>query len=242
MRIQGRRTKVDGATLSHECGKESDRPRRRDFLLGFLTVLCACSLAANAGLILYVWRPSVWRDFVVGRLQPPPVRASDHVRGDSGAPVTIIEYADFQCPYCQQMHATLLAATAEGKIRWIYRNDPLTAIHPLASKEAEAAECAGQQGKFWAYADALFAARRRIGLSSAPDQELVSLAQGVDADPKDLQACLDSGRFAVAVKNAVREAESLQISGTPTIFVNGVRREGAMSYQELNALTTSQAR
>ena len=243
----GRRTGMAKAT---RVGPAKDSQSRagetggagRDFLLGFLTMLCACSLLANAGLGLYLWRPSLWRDFALGRLHPPPPRVDDHVRGGADAPVTIIEYADFQCPYCREMHATLLAATETGKIRWVFRNDPLEAIHPLAAKEAEAAECAGEQGKFWAYADALFAAQRRISASSAADRELGSLAEDVGADPKRLQACLDSGRFAEAVRNATREAESLQISGTPTTFINGVRREGTMSYEDLDALTTSRAR
>ena len=142
----------------------------------------------------------------------------------------------------RDMHATLLAAAAEGKIKWIYRNDPLTAIHPLAAKEAEAAECAGAQGKFWAYADALFAEQRRLRSSADTNQELVALAPRANSNPDDLKACLDSRRFAEAIDAAVRDAERLQVSGTPTIFVNGARREGAMSYQDLIALADSRAR
>ena len=85
----------------------SGGPLRRDFLLGFLTVLCACSLAVNAGLVLYVFYPSAWREFSLSQLRPPTARADDHVRGASSAAVTVIEYADFQCPFCQQMHETL---------------------------------------------------------------------------------------------------------------------------------------
>jgi protein-disulfide isomerase len=230
--------KLDPGANSRGSAKETCGPIWRDFQLGFLTVLCACSLLLNAVLILYNIFPLTWRELTFGRLRPPPVQVSDHVRGDPKASVIVIEYADFQCPYCQQMHATLLSAAETGKIRWVFRNDPLQAIHPLAAEEAEAAECAGEQGKFWAYADSLFAAQRRISASAEPDHELAALAQGVNADPNDLQACLDSRRYAEAVKSAVREAESLQILGTPTIFVNEVRHEGTMSNEDLNALTS----
>ena len=215
---------------------------RRDFLLGFLTVLCACSLAMNAGLVLYAFYPATWREVWLSRLRPPETRANDHVRGTLDAAFTVIEYADFQCPFCQQMHETLSAATAEGRIRWVFRHDPLNSIHPLAVKEAEAAECAGNQGKFWEYADALFAAQRRVGLSNSPERELVSLAQEIGARADELEGCLESRLSAEKIKNAIREADALQISGTPTIFVNGVRHEGTMSYQDLSALTKSQAR
>jgi protein-disulfide isomerase len=212
------------------------RPRRRDFFLGFLAVFALCSLLLNVVFLLHISHPSFWHDLKLSRLHPPSVRASDHVRGGSNAPVTIIEYADFQCPYCQQMHASLQTAVNEGRIRWVYRNYPLSSIHPLAFKEAEAAECAGAQGKFWEYADALFAAQARISSSHAFDRELASLAQGINADPAAWKECLDSGQFAETIKNEMSEAEALQISGTPTIFIDSKRHEGSVSYKDLKDL------
>jgi protein-disulfide isomerase len=210
-----------------------DIPRRRDFLLGFLTVACLCSLLLNAVLVLHISYPSFWRDLRVSRLHPPAVRVSDHVRGRANAPVTIIEYADFQCPYCRQMHASLLAAVNEGTIRWVYREYPMGSIHSLALQEAEAAECAAEQGKFWEYADALFAAQSEISSSQAPDQALVSLAQGVSADPAALEQCLGSGQFTEKIKSEMGESQTLEIRGTPTIFINDKRREGFVSYEDL---------
>jgi Thioredoxin len=144
---------ADGPVL--EGRLHTKRFHRRDFLLGFLAVFSLCSLLLNGVFVFHLSHPSFWRDFKLSWLHPPPVRASDHIRGDSNAPVTVVEYADFQCPYCQQMHAALQTAVQEGRIRWVYRHFPLSSIHPLAFKEAEAAECAGAQGKFWEYADAL---------------------------------------------------------------------------------------
>jgi protein-disulfide isomerase len=209
---------------------------RRDFVLGFLAVFSLCSLLLNGVLLFHLSHPSFWRDFKLSWLHPPQVRMSDHVRGGSNAPITIVEYADFQCPYCQQMHASLQTAVDEGRIRWVYRHFPLNSIHPLAFKEAEAAECAGAQEKFWEYADALFAAQTRIRSSHALDQELAALARGVNADPAALKECLDSAQFAETIKNQMREAEALQISGTPTIFIDNKRHEGSVSYNDLKDL------
>jgi len=215
---------------------QTKRPKRQDFFLGFLAVFSVCSLLLNGVLFFHLLHPSFWRDFRLSWLHPPLVRASDHVRGDSNAPVTIVEYADFQCPYCRQMHASLQAAVDEGRIRWVYRHFPLSSIHPLAFKEAEAAECVGAQGEFWAYTDALFAAQARISASHTLDLELAALAQGINADPVALKECLDTGQFAETVKNQMREGEALQISGTPTIFIDNKRHEGSVSYVDLKDL------
>ena len=212
---------------------QATRPNRHDFFLGFLVVFSLCSLLLNVAFILHISHPSFWHDLMLSRLHPPSVRASDHVRGDSKASVTIIEYSDFQCPFCQQIHASLKTAVDNGKIRWVYRNYPLSSIHQLAFKEAEAAECAGVQGKFWEYADALFAAQAPISSSRAFDRELASLALSIHADPAALEKCLDSRQFAGTIKNEMSEAEALQIIGTPTIFIDNKRHEGSMSYEDL---------
>ncbi len=87
-----------------------------------------------------------------------PISTKDHIRGKINAPVTIVEYSDFSCPFCKQFHPSLVRALSEydGKVRWVYRHFPLINIHPHALSQAKAAECAGEQGKFWEYADALF--------------------------------------------------------------------------------------
>jgi NhaA family Na+:H+ antiporter len=213
-----------------------NRLGRRDFLLGFLAVFSMSSLLLNAVLVLHISYPSFWRDLRLSWLHPPAVGVNDHVRGRANAPVTIIEYADFECPYCRQMHASLQTAVKEGKIRWVYREYPMSSIHPLAFKEAEAAECAGAQGKFWEYTDALFAAQSQISSSQAPDYELASLAQGILIDSAALKHCLSSGQFSGKIKNQMSEAEALQIRGTPTIFIDNKRREGSMSYENLTKL------
>ena len=89
----------------------------------------------------------------------PPVTDTDHVRGDAGAKVTIIEYSDFDCPYCSRFHTTMNQVVQQysGQVRWVYRHFPLDNLHPDARAKAVASECAGEQGKFWEFADAAFA-------------------------------------------------------------------------------------
>ena len=137
------------------------------------------------------------------------------------------------------MHATLRRTADEGRIRWVFRDSPLTSIHRLSFKEAEAAWCAGEQGKFWDYADALYAAQDQINKTQGFDQQLYTVAEGVGADPVALKACLDSGRSTETIKSRMGEAESLQIDGTPTLFINGKRHEGLVSYDLLEKLVAN---
>jgi protein-disulfide isomerase len=214
---------------------QTDRANRRDFFFGFLVVFSACSLLLNAVFLFTILHPSFFHDLELSRLHPPPVRTSDQVRGNPNAPVTVIEYSDFQCPFCRKIHASLKTAVDKRQIRWVYRDFPLRAIHPLAFREAAAARCAGAQGKFWEYADALFRAQERIRSSRSPDRELTSLARDIHADPVALKACLDSGRFTGTIKHEISEAKALQIRGTPTLFIDNKRHEGMMSYEDLKS-------
>lgn len=86
------------------------------------------------------------------------LEASDHIRGAAKAPITLVEYSDFQCPFCKRFHPTMqrIMKDYDGNVSWVYRNFPLSSIHEYAQARAEAAECASEQGKFWEYADALF--------------------------------------------------------------------------------------
>lgn len=214
---------------------DKNRPSRRDFLLGFLVVFSLCSACLNVILVLRISHPSMWREIQLSWHHPPAISSSDHVRGSANAPVTIIEYADFQCPYCRQLHVTLQTAANEGKIRWVYRDYPLS-MHEFAFREAEAAQCAGAQGKYWEFADALYANQAEIVSSKAIDQELNTLSQAVHADPAALMQCIQSARFRTVVQDEANEADKLQIAATPTIFINNERHEGSVSYSELMKL------
>src|SRR5262249_31340651 len=122
-------------------------------------------------------------------LEPPQVQVSydpSRVRGEPGAPVTIVEFSDFQCPYCRKAHATLkeVLSKYEGRVRLAYRDFPLSQIHPQSHKAAEAARCAGEQGKFWAYHDLLFDGPGRI-----TDEDFNKNAQTAALDLPRFRAC-----------------------------------------------------
>ncbi len=224
-----------GKFSMRESRMDKNRPFRRDFLLGFLVVFSLLSICLNVILVLHINHPSMWREFRLSLHHPPAISSSDHVRGSANAPVTIIEYADYQCPYCRQLHFTLQTAASEGKIRWVYRDYPLS-MHEFAFREAEAAQCAGAQGKYWEFADALYANQPEIASSQAIDQELNSLSQKIHADPDALMQCVNSARFRAVVQDEAIEGDKLQIAATPTIFINNKRHEGSVSYSELMQL------
>jgi protein-disulfide isomerase len=149
------------------------------------------------------------------------------LRGAADAPVKIVEFADYQCPYCKQAKPFLekLLTEFQGKVALAYKDLPLP-NHPQAQKAAEAAHCAGVQGKYWEYHDALY---------SQDQLDLLTLkgyARNLKLDLKGFDACLDSGAKAQLVKDQFEEAKKLALPGTPAFFVNGRFIEGA-SYEAL---------
>lgn len=145
--------------------------------------------------------------------------ARDRIRGSPDAGISLIEYSDFECPYCKQFHSTAkeILETYAGKVNWVYRHFPLGFHNPAAQQEAEAAECANELGgseAFWAYADAIFARTPSNG-QGLPKDRLVSLAEELGLDKQAFQQCVDSGRQAARVKEDVAEGESIGVTGTP---------------------------
>jgi protein-disulfide isomerase len=153
------------------------------------------------------------------RLAPPraPISMKDvAVRGTANARLTLLEFADYECPYCQQIEPILNRIETEFKdqIAFAYKDYPL-GMHPEAPKAAEAAHCAGTQGKFWEYHDLIFASKR-MDLAS-----LKSDARDLKLDTAAFDACLAKNETAPLVKESSSEAETLGLQGTPTLFVNG---------------------
>jgi protein-disulfide isomerase len=149
------------------------------------------------------------------------------VRGAADAPVKIVEFADYQCPYCKQAKPFLEKLLGEfaGKVALEYRDLPLP-NHPQAQKAAEAAHCAGAQGKYWEYHDTLYSGDRM----DIP--ALKEYARGLKLEVKAFEACLDTGAKAQFVKDQFEEAKQLALPGTPAFFVNGRFIDGA-SYEVL---------
>jgi len=167
---------------------------------------------------------------IIDRLEPPPVvrvdvaTAGAPVRGAPDAAVTVVEFSDFECPFCKQAHGTVAKVMERyaGKIKLAYRDLPLENIHPQARRAAEAARCARDGGKFWEYHDLLFVQSPKL----APD-DLKRYAREVGLDGDKFDACLASGAHREPVQKDIDEATRLGINGTPAFFINGRLLTGA---------------
>jgi len=147
--------------------------------------------------------------------------------GTDSAPVTIVEFSDFQCPYCRQVQPTLkrLMAEYEGKVKLVFRDFPLRTIHPQAQKAAEAAQCAAEQHKFWPYHDKLFT------VTSLHLDDLKKYAQEIELHVEQFTACLDSDKYASGIEADMQAGQKAGVNATPTFFVNGFPLSGAASYE-----------
>lgn len=149
--------------------------------------------------------------------------------GPANAPVTIIEFSDYQCPYCKNWYDTVktrLLADYAGRIRFVYRDLPLTSIHPEAQGAAEAANCAGEQNAYWEYHDALF--NGKYGLST---QAYPEYAMELGLDVVAFKVCIVERRYQDEVNADANVGISLGLNGTPTFFVNGLKLVGAQPYE-----------
>ena len=153
---------------------------------------------------------------------------SDPSIGSPKAPVTIVEFSDFQCPFCLRVAPTLkkIRATYGDKVRIVWKDFPLTQIHPQAFKAGEAGQCAAEQGKFWEYHDQLFGNQQAL----MPD-DLKKYAAAVGIDEARFNSCLDMSKQAEVVRDGVAQGNRLGINSTPTVFVNGRRVSGAQPYE-----------
>ena len=156
----------------------------------------------------------------------------DHVRGPSGAPVTIVEYADFECPYCGRAEPALRELLAEfgDDIRYVFRHLPLPDVHPRAQLAAEASEAAGRQGRFWEMHDLLFDHQDAL---RPPD--LLGYASELGLDRERVERELRHNEYAARIARDTESAELSDVSGTPTFFVNGHRHRGAYDLASLEA-------
>jgi protein-disulfide isomerase len=153
--------------------------------------------------------------------------------GPDDAPITIIEFGDYQCPYCeewyQQTYQQLLAAYP-GKIRFVYRDLPLP-FHPEAIPAAEAADCAGEQGAYWKFHDAIFSGKYPLG-RAAYDQYAADLGLNTTA----FTTCLDDHRYLAEIQSDAADAAAVGLSGTPSFVINGRILVGALPLAEFKAI------
>ena len=167
---------------------------------------------------------------VIVNLKPPPVlRAEVSVdgapsKGPAKAPVTIVEFSDFHCPFCRRVLPTLAQLDTQygEKIKLVFRDFPIDNLHPEASKAHEAARCANEQGKFWAYHDKLFASPPK----SSPEI-FKGFAKDLGLNVTAFESCFASGKYQAAVKKDIEEGNRVGVTGTPAFFINGRIISGA---------------
>lgn len=161
-----------------------------------------------------------------------PVNENDHILGEATAPVTLVEYGDYQCPHCQaaQPHVERVLRHFGGDLRFVFRHFPLATVHPMAEPAAESAEFAGAHGRFWQMHEALFANGAR--LSGAV---LLTLAADVDLDPVELGTALAQGAYAAKVRADFAGGIRSGVNGTPCFFINGHRHDSAWDAATLSA-------
>src|SRR5262245_2127509 len=168
------------------------------------------SLRSNSRIETYLKLPPLFRAEV-------PITGAPS-KGPEYAPVTIVKFEDFQCPFCKQFQPTImeLLSRYNGKIRLVHKDLPLDSIHPQARQAAEAARCADEQGKFWSYHDILYANYPKMS-----EENLKNLAREVGLDVNVFDLCLRSGKYKAAVQRDLIDGTKLGVTGTPTFFING---------------------
>ena len=202
----------------------------------FLHSLLTLSVLTNLVFAVRVYYPDAMSSLRSAMTSPPTVMSTDHVRGNSDAKVSVIVYTDFQCTYCARLHASMHTLVGETDIRWVNRHFPLES-HLQAANAAEAAECAGVQGKFWEYSDALFESARKL----EGDTRLTRIASGLGLDTKVFAACLSSRQFSSRVSAQRQDGRNRNITGTPTFFVNGRRYSGVIPIDQLKSVLIKSA-
>ena len=167
---------------------------------------------------------------------PADLADDDPFLGDPQAPVTIVEFADFQCPFCGRFFKTTEQEIIEkyvktGKAKFVYRDFPLTSIHDEAQKSAEAAECADEQGKFWEYHDLTYERQDKLSVT-----HYKAWAAELGLNTAEFNQCLDSGKYFEEVQKDFRDGQAAGVKGTPGTFINSRLVEGALPFAQFQTI------
>lgn len=173
-------------------------------------------------------------------LQPPVVQVAydpARVKGSADAPITIVEFADFQCPFCGRAQSLLndILAKYKDKVKLAYLDFPISQIHPYAQTAAEASRCALAKGKYWEMHDAMFADQSKLD-----EGALVKTAAGLGLDQKSFESCLKSGKYKEAVQQDLQAGSQAGVNATPTFLINGEFLGGAGSDAEFTRIIDRQ--
>jgi len=167
----------------------------------------------------------------------PPVSARDHAQGPATAPVTLVEYGDYQCPSCGAAHPMVKAVQRHfgQRLRFVFRNFPLTQVHQYAEHAAEAAEATDATGKFWEMHDMLFEHQTAL-----TDHDLARYAKQVGVVPDVIAAALAAGTYQSRVREDFLSGVRSGVNGTPTFFINGKTHRGGYDERDLTAAISDQ--
>jgi protein-disulfide isomerase len=219
----GTRTENEASTVAENMSDDEFDRRVHDYLLNNPEVIVQ---AVQELRLQQQQAAEQTRREAVGAVKP--VDGEDHIMGDPGASVKLVEFSDFECPFCKRVHPTLKQIMAEygetGKVAWVYRHFPLDSLHKKARKEAQASECASELGgndAFWAYTDRLFEitpSNDRLDLSLLP-----KIAEEIGLDRAKFEVCLEGdargGKYADHIESDVQDAVASGGTGTPYIVV-----------------------
>ena len=168
-----------------------------------------------------------------------PVSERDHLRGNADAPVTLVEYGDYECPYCGMANPIVDQVRSEmgDTLRFVFRNFPLSEMHPHAEHAAEAAEAAGAHDRFWEMHDLLYAHQQAL-----TDRNLAEYASHLRLPASTIERALAEHTYAARVREDFMSGVRSGVNGTPTFFINGVRHDGSFEREELLAAIVAAAR
>jgi protein-disulfide isomerase len=160
----------------------------------------------------------------------PPVTPEDHIQGPDDAPVTLVEYGDYECPHCGRAYSIIKRVQKHfGKrLRFVFRNFPLSELHPHAESAAETAEFAGARGKFWEMHDLLFENQERLS-----GDLYLRLAEQLGLPIEALRKALEEDTYQARVRTDFSSGVRSGVNGTPTFFINGKRHDGPFDYETL---------
>jgi protein-disulfide isomerase len=161
-----------------------------------------------------------------------PITSKDHIQGDPDAPMNLVEYGDYECPFCGRAYYIIKEVQNYfgSKLRFVFRNFPLTQVHPHAESAAETAEFAEEHGRFWEMHDALFENQDRLGLPL-----YVELAEMLGLPVDGLRLTLTNHEYLPKIREDVLGGIRSGVNGTPTFFINGVRHDGSYEFEEVVA-------
>jgi protein-disulfide isomerase len=168
-----------------------------------------------------------------------PVTADDHSRGPANAAVTLVEYGDYECPFCRSAHGVVkdIEESFGPNLRFVFRHFPMSQAHPFAEPAAESAEFAGAYGKFWEMHDGLYENQDQLGTPL-----LFALAKLLGLPEEGLAAAIANGDYADKVRQDFLGGVRSGVNGTPTFFINNVRHDGSWEFDELAAAINDRLR